>query len=81
MNQFVNVMAYLMGLMALITLTHVFGVAAMNGGETLVHIDVWGEQEIELLLLFAVVWPIMTLGGYGIITGYLDQPSPDATAE
>jgi len=45
-----------------VTLTVVFNIAVLNGGETVVQVNKYGEMMPELLLLTLVVWPIISVG-------------------
>jgi len=47
-----------------ITFQYIWSLAFINGGTVRVSVDYFGEQYVELVLLFGVVWPVVLYGTY-----------------
>jgi len=62
MGSHIEVLAIALLLALSITLTVVFNIAVLNGGQTVVQVDKYGEMVPELLLLTLVVWPTISVG-------------------
>ena len=61
MTNYLRVLAVSFGVSLSIVFTLIFNMAVLNGGETLVKVNKYGEMIPELLLLHFVVWPIMSV--------------------
>jgi len=47
-----------------LTFQYIWTIAFLRGGTTRVSVNQFGEQYVELVLLFGVVWPIILYGTY-----------------
>jgi len=64
MKSRVEVLAIALLLALSITLTVIFNIAVLNGGQTVVKVNKYGEMIPELLLLTLFVWPVISVGIY-----------------
>ena len=64
MKSRVEVLAIAFLLALSITLTVIFNIALLNGGQTVVKVNKHGEMIPELLLLTLFVWPVISVGIY-----------------